>query len=157
MRSAPRDGLIFGPAAEAAQLEGSKIFAKNFFVQSGIPTAAYAIAEDPAEARRALDRFGFPVVLKADGLAAGKGVIIAHDRAEAEAALGVAQRAGWWSRSSSRAKRSASSPSGRPRRRPARAHAGPQGGLRRRHRPQHRRHGRVLRFAHPHAKPNRAR
>lgn len=79
--------LIFGPAAEAARLEGSKVFAKNFFVQSGIPTAAYTIAENAEEARRALDRFGFPVVLKADGLAAGKGVIVARDRAEADAAL----------------------------------------------------------------------
>jgi phosphoribosylamine---glycine ligase len=79
---------IIGPTQEAAQLEGSKIFAKNFFVQSNIPTAGFVTAENPEEARKAIGRFGFPVVLKADGLAAGKGVIIAHDRAEAEAALG---------------------------------------------------------------------
>jgi len=79
--------MIVGPNRAAAQLEGSKVFAKNFFVQSKIPTAEYAIVEDPAGARKALDRFGFPVVLKADGLAAGKGVVIAHDIAEAEAAL----------------------------------------------------------------------
>ena len=78
---------IVGPTAAAARLEGSKVFAKNFFVQHGIPTAQFVTAGSPADAVRALDRFGFPVVLKADGLAAGKGVVIAHDRAEAEAAL----------------------------------------------------------------------
>jgi phosphoribosylamine--glycine ligase len=78
---------IVGPAQDAARLEGSKVFAKHFFVQSTIPTAGFVTAETPEEARRALDRFGFPVVLKADGLAAGKGVVIAHDRGEAEAAL----------------------------------------------------------------------
>jgi phosphoribosylamine---glycine ligase len=80
--------LIVGPDRNAARLEGSKVFAKRFFAQSGIPTAGFATAENEAEARAALDRFGFPVVLKADGLAAGKGVVIAQDRAEAEAALG---------------------------------------------------------------------
>src|SRR5208283_4070263 len=78
---------IVGPDRLAAQLEGSKVFAKNFFVKRNIPTAEYVIADNPVDARNALDRFGFPVVLKADGLAAGKGVVIAHDRAEAEAAL----------------------------------------------------------------------
>jgi phosphoribosylamine--glycine ligase len=79
--------LIVGPARAAARLEGSKIFAKRFFAQSGIPTAGFAAAENETEARAALDRLGFPVVLKADGLAAGKGVVIAQDRTEAEAAL----------------------------------------------------------------------
>ena len=78
---------IVGPTAAAARLEGSKVFAKNFFIQRDIPTAAYVTAATPADARATLDRFGFPVVLKADGLAAGKGVVIAHDRAAAEAAL----------------------------------------------------------------------
>jgi phosphoribosylamine--glycine ligase len=78
---------IVGPARDAARLEGSKIFAKNFFVERKIPTARYVTAENPAAAREALGRFNFPVVFKADGLAAGKGVIIAHDRAEAESAL----------------------------------------------------------------------
>jgi phosphoribosylamine---glycine ligase len=78
---------IVGPTADAARLEGSKVFSKNFFVEHSIPTAEFVTAENETDARRALDRFGFPVVLKADGLAAGKGVIIAHDRAEAEAAL----------------------------------------------------------------------
>jgi phosphoribosylamine--glycine ligase len=82
-----RGKRIVGPDREAARLEGSKIFAKNFFVQRNIPTAEYLTVADRAEARKALDRFGFPVVLKADGLAAGKGVIIAQDRQQAEAAL----------------------------------------------------------------------
>ena len=82
-----RGRKIVGPDAQAAQLEGSKVFAKNFFIQSNIPTAAFLTVDTAAEARRALDRFGFPVVLKADGLAAGKGVVIAQDRAEAETAL----------------------------------------------------------------------
>jgi phosphoribosylamine--glycine ligase len=87
-----RHGLrIVGPTRDAAQLEGSKIFAKRFFEQSGIPSAAFVTVENTEEARRALDRFGFPVVLKADGLAAGKGVVIAHDRAEAESALATLQ------------------------------------------------------------------
>jgi len=80
--------LIVGPDRNAARLEGSKVFAKRFFAQSGIPTAGFATAENETEARAAIDRFGFPIVLKADGLAAGKGVVIAQDRAEAEAALG---------------------------------------------------------------------
>ncbi|HLH16560.1 MAG TPA: phosphoribosylamine--glycine ligase [Bryobacteraceae bacterium] len=78
---------IVGPTAANARLEGSKSFAKHFFEQSGIPTARFATVATPEDARRALDRFGFPVVLKADGLAAGKGVAIAQDRAEAETAL----------------------------------------------------------------------
>jgi phosphoribosylamine--glycine ligase len=78
---------IVGPDRNAARLEGSKIFAKNFLSQRKIPTAEFVTADNPAEARKALDRFGFPVVLKADGLAAGKGVIIARDHAQADAAL----------------------------------------------------------------------
>jgi len=82
-----RGKKIVGPNRANAQLEGSKIFAKHFFEQTEIPTAGYATVDNPQDARRAIDRFGFPVVLKADGLAAGKGVIIVHDHAEAEAAL----------------------------------------------------------------------
>ena len=78
---------IIGPNASAARLEGSKVFSKNFFVQSNIPTADFVTVDNQHDALRALDRFGFPVVLKADGLAAGKGVVIAHDRAEAQEAL----------------------------------------------------------------------
>jgi phosphoribosylamine--glycine ligase len=78
---------IVGPNAEAARLEGSKAFAKDFFQQRGIPTAAHVTVDDASQARTELGRFGFPVVLKADGLAAGKGVVVAHNAAEAEAAL----------------------------------------------------------------------
>jgi phosphoribosylamine---glycine ligase len=78
---------IVGPSAEAARLEGSKIFAKNFLSQRDIPTAAFATAENATEARCLLERFSYPVVLKADGLAAGKGVVIAQDRRQAETAL----------------------------------------------------------------------
>jgi phosphoribosylamine--glycine ligase len=78
---------VVGPSREAARLEGSKVYAKDFFREHAIPTAEYTTAGTGAEALRALDRFSFPVVLKADGLAAGKGVIIAHDRPEAEAAI----------------------------------------------------------------------
>jgi len=82
-----RGRAIFGPTAAAAQLEGSKMFAKNFLQQSNIPTAAFVAAPDAAAARRALDRFSYPVVIKQDGLAAGKGVVVAEDLAAAEAAL----------------------------------------------------------------------
>jgi len=82
-----RGRAIFGPTAAAAQLEGSKIFAKNFLQQSNIPTAAFVAVPNAAEARRALDRFSYPVVIKQDGLAAGKGVVVAEDRTFAEAAL----------------------------------------------------------------------
>jgi phosphoribosylamine--glycine ligase len=84
-----RGRKIVGPDRNAAQLEGSKVFAKNFLTQSKMPTAEFVTVENRTDARQALDRFGFPVVLKADGLAAGKGVIVAHDRNTAEAALGT--------------------------------------------------------------------
>lgn len=74
---------ILGPARAAAEIEGSKIFAKELMNEAGIPTARYAIANTEPEAVAALARFEFPVVLKADGLAAGKGVIIAKTREEA--------------------------------------------------------------------------
>ncbi|MFB3779620.1 MAG: phosphoribosylamine--glycine ligase [Bryobacteraceae bacterium] len=75
--------LIVGPTAAAARLEGSKIFAKQAMVRYGVPTAAYAAADTYEEAVGALDRFTYPLVLKADGLAAGKGVLIVNDRQEA--------------------------------------------------------------------------
>jgi phosphoribosylamine---glycine ligase len=78
---------IFGPTAAAAQLEGSKSFSKDFMVRAGIPTARYTIVTTVQEARAAIQNFGFPVVLKADGLAAGKGVVIAQSSEEAESAL----------------------------------------------------------------------
>jgi phosphoribosylamine--glycine ligase len=78
---------IVGPTAAAARLEGSKIFAKQFFERASIPTARFVAAETPEEALQALDRFDYPVVIKADGLAAGKGVVIAPDRRTAESAI----------------------------------------------------------------------
>jgi phosphoribosylamine--glycine ligase len=78
---------IIGPTAAAARLEGSKVFAKHFMAQAGIPTARFRIASNADEARRLLDEFGYPVVIKADGLAGGKGVVVAEDRAAAMAAL----------------------------------------------------------------------
>src|SRR5436190_16456790 len=78
---------IFGPTAAAAQLEGSKSFSKDFMIRAGIPTARYTTVTNIDDARRALADFGFPVVLKADGLAAGKGVVIAQSSEEAESAL----------------------------------------------------------------------
>jgi phosphoribosylamine--glycine ligase len=78
---------IVGPDRQAAQLEGSKIFAKNFFVEHSIPTAEFVIADNAADTHRAMHRFGLPVVIKADGLAAGKGVVVVHDGEAAAAAL----------------------------------------------------------------------
>jgi phosphoribosylamine--glycine ligase len=78
---------IVGPTKAAARLEGSKAFAKAFLDEHGIPTARSRTAESTEDARRFVAEFGFPVVLKADGLAAGKGVIIAPDRQEALRAL----------------------------------------------------------------------
>ena len=74
---------ILAPDAFAAQLEGSKIFAKQFMVDRGIPTADFAVVESMDEIDAHLDRFDYPVAVKADGLAAGKGVIIANTRQEA--------------------------------------------------------------------------
>ena len=81
---------VFGPNAAAAQLEGSKGFTKDLCARAGIPTADYVRVETAAAARAALDRFAVPVVIKADGLAAGKGVTVAMSRGEAEAAIGAA-------------------------------------------------------------------
>ena len=78
---------IFGPTAAAAQLEGSKSFSKDFMIRAGIPTARYTTVTTLEDARTAIADFGFPVVLKADGLAAGKGVVIAYSSKEAESAL----------------------------------------------------------------------
>jgi len=78
---------VFGPSRAAAQLEGSKGFTKDLCERAGIPTAGYVRTHSLEEATGALDRFAAPYVLKADGLAAGKGVVIAETRAEAEDAL----------------------------------------------------------------------
>jgi phosphoribosylamine--glycine ligase len=78
---------VFGPNAVAAQLEGSKGFTKDLCEANGIPTARYVRAETRETAMAALDQFGIPVVIKADGLAAGKGVTVATTREEAEEAI----------------------------------------------------------------------
>jgi len=77
----------FGPSAAAAQLEGSKVFAKDFMAKHGIPTAAYGNFTDIDEAIAFIHQQGAPIVVKADGLAAGKGVIIAQTIEEAETAV----------------------------------------------------------------------
>ncbi len=74
---------VFGPSKAAAQLESSKSFAKEFLQRHRIPTAAYAICDSVEEVREALPHFSVPVVVKADGLAAGKGVVIAASKEEA--------------------------------------------------------------------------
>ncbi len=78
---------VFGPSQAAAQLEGSKGFTKDLCARAGIPTAGYVRTSSLEDARAALARFAAPYVLKSDGLAAGKGVVIAGTLAEAEAAL----------------------------------------------------------------------
>ncbi|MDQ3185704.1 MAG: phosphoribosylamine--glycine ligase [Pseudomonadota bacterium] len=78
---------IFGPAKQAAQLESSKDFSKAFMMRHGIPTAAYATFSSPAEAHHYLDQKGAPIVIKADGLAGGKGVIVAMTVEEAHVAV----------------------------------------------------------------------
>jgi phosphoribosylamine--glycine ligase len=81
---------VFGPNAAAAQLEGSKGFTKDLCRANGIPTADYVRLERAVDAREALGRFGIPVVIKADGLAAGKGVTVAMSLKEAEDAIDAA-------------------------------------------------------------------
>lgn len=78
---------IFGPTQAAAQLEGSKAFAKEVMTQAGVPTARHVTATDAESYARALDEIGCPCAIKADGLAAGKGVILVQTRDEAEAAI----------------------------------------------------------------------
>jgi phosphoribosylamine--glycine ligase len=78
---------IFGPAQAAAQLESSKDFAKQFMARHGIPTAAFGTFTDAADAHAYIDAQGAPIVVKADGLAAGKGVVVATTAEEAHAAV----------------------------------------------------------------------
>ncbi|PIX05004.1 MAG: phosphoribosylamine--glycine ligase, partial [Gallionellales bacterium CG_4_8_14_3_um_filter_54_18] len=83
-----RAGLkIFGPTRAAAQLESSKDFAKAFMVRHGIPTAFYETFSDAAAAHAYLEKYGAPIVIKADGLAAGKGVVVAMTLVEAHQAV----------------------------------------------------------------------
>jgi len=83
--------LLLGPTKAAAELESSKAFAKAFMARHGVPTARYEVCDSPeaAQAVLASGRFGYPVVLKADGLAAGKGVVIAQDPMEAARTVGA--------------------------------------------------------------------
>jgi phosphoribosylamine--glycine ligase len=74
---------IVGPSKFGAQLEGSKVFSKQFMQEHSIPTAGFAVVETMADLEKHIDRFGFPVALKADGLAAGKGVVLVKDKKEA--------------------------------------------------------------------------
>jgi phosphoribosylamine--glycine ligase len=78
---------VFGPTLEAAMLETSKAHAKRFMQRHTIPTASYAVCESPQEAQEALEMFHLPVVIKADGLAAGKGVLICEHKDAAEQAI----------------------------------------------------------------------
>ncbi|MEO8718539.1 MAG: ATP-grasp domain-containing protein, partial [Burkholderiales bacterium] len=78
---------IFGPTRAAAQLEASKDFAKRFMVRHAIPTARHATFEDAAAAKAYVQKAGAPIVVKADGLAAGKGVVVAQSVAEAHEAI----------------------------------------------------------------------
>lgn len=78
---------IFGPSGKAAEIEGSKTFAKDLMAKYNIPTAKYGAFTDAAEAKAFLDTVGLPCVVKADGLAAGKGVLICETKAEAEEAI----------------------------------------------------------------------
>ena len=78
---------LFGPVQAAARLESSKAFAKEFMARHQIPTAAFRVCQTQSDALSACEEFGFPVVVKADGLAAGKGVTVASDRDAAAAAI----------------------------------------------------------------------
>jgi phosphoribosylamine---glycine ligase len=82
-----RGFAVFGPGADGARLEGSKVFAKEVMDAAGVPTGRAATFTQHARALAYLHKHGAPVVIKADGLAAGKGVIVAHTLEEAEAAL----------------------------------------------------------------------
>ena len=89
------EGLrILGPTRAAAALEGSKTFTKDLLQRTGVPTAAYASFDDHAAARRHLERVGAPIVVKADGLAAGKGVAVCATLAEARRAVDEAMAEG---------------------------------------------------------------
>ena len=92
----------FGPDAKAAEIESSKVFAKNLMHKYNIPTADYAVFEDPETALAYLRGTRYPSVVKADGLALGKGVIIAQNYAEAEAAVDSIMRARKFGASGSR-------------------------------------------------------
>ena len=78
---------IFGPAKKASQLESSKIWAKKFMKRNDIPTAAFEVFDDPSKAKEYVNKIEHNVVIKADGLAAGKGVVVCNNKNEAEKAI----------------------------------------------------------------------
>jgi phosphoribosylamine--glycine ligase len=82
-----RGVAVVGHSRSGARLEGSKVFAKEFMARHGIPTAAFRVCDTPGEARAAVRALGLPVAVKADGLAAGKGVVVAFTAEEAEEAI----------------------------------------------------------------------
>jgi phosphoribosylamine--glycine ligase len=86
-RFAAENLRVFAPSAEAARLEGSKAFAKELMRDAGVPTAEFEVFDEPAAAHRHVDRVGAPIVVKADGLAAGKGVYVCEATGEAHAAI----------------------------------------------------------------------
>jgi phosphoribosylamine--glycine ligase len=85
---------IFGPAAAAAELESSKVFCKDFLRKYDIPTADYETFDRPEPAKRFIDKIGAPCVIKADGLAAGKGVLVCQTRSEAKQAVDLIMKEG---------------------------------------------------------------
>ncbi len=157
---------IFGPTKEAAQLESSKDFAKAFMKRHAIPTAEYETFADVAAAHAYLDAKGAPIVIKADGPAAGKGVVVARDagrsaRRRRHDAVGQQARRRRRARRDRRVSGGRGSELHRDGRRQAcaaaRVEPGPQASARRRSGPEHRRHGRVLARAYRHAATARAR
>ena len=82
-----KDLKIFGPTRKAAQLESSKIWAKQFLKRNNIPTAAFEVFDDPVKAKEYVSQVGYNVVIKADGLAAGKGVIVCDSKDEAKKSI----------------------------------------------------------------------
>ena len=78
---------VFGPTKEAAQLESSKIWAKQFLKRNNIPTAVFEVFDDPVKAKEYVNKIGYNVVIKADGLASGKGVIVCDSKDEAEKSI----------------------------------------------------------------------
>jgi len=88
-RLSARGLLALGPSAKAAAIEGSKAFAKDLMARHGIPTAAFATLDDPVAARAFCRKLGAPLVVKADGLAAGKGAIVCETLAQADEAIAL--------------------------------------------------------------------
>ncbi len=141
----------FGPSAAAAELEGSKAFAKELMAEAGVPTASHLLLRSHEEALVQIARASYPAVLKADGLAAGKGVIICASEAEAREAIDVfftEQRFGENDRGAGGVPRGrgalAAGALRRRERRAARPGPGLQADLRRRRGAEHRRHGQLL-------------